>query len=193
MNSEAKTRVTVDIYGTNYTIMGGSDTSVEHIKQVAKLLDEQMKQIARANPKLDMPRIAVLSAVNVMDDAIRAKEALKQMQQKQEINREIQSEEINQLREANARLKQEHSEINQQLERERQQVQSVREQLSHLQKEVDQLKEEKRQTELQVKQQEQKNDSFESEYHKLKEEYGKLQTEFNEWLRLMEQDPESKK
>jgi cell division protein ZapA len=62
-------RVRVDIYGQEYSLKG--QASIEHLKRVARLVDEQMKEIAEQNPRLDYSRIAVLAAVNIADQYLR--------------------------------------------------------------------------------------------------------------------------
>ncbi|ADG06968.1 cell division protein ZapA [Kyrpidia spormannii] len=62
-------RVRVDIYGQDYALKG--QASVEYLRRVARLVDEQMKEIGEQNPRLDYSRIAVLAAVNIADRYLR--------------------------------------------------------------------------------------------------------------------------
>lgn len=62
-------RVRVDIYGQDYSLKGKAP--VEHLKRVARLVDEKMKEIGEQNPRLDYSRIAVLAAVNIADEYLR--------------------------------------------------------------------------------------------------------------------------
>lgn len=192
MNSEEKPRVSVEIYGTNYTIRGGADTSVEHIQLVAKQVDEQMRAIAKSNPKLDMPRIAVLSAVNVMDETLQSREQLKKLQQKHELDQQIHSEELIRLREENRVLKQENNMLKEQNAAQEESYQKSVEQLSALQQQLERLEvayaKKEKELEERLEQEKQKHSSYHEEYLKLKEDYQKLQNEFNEWLKLIEQD-----
>ncbi|MDD2189431.1 MAG: cell division protein ZapA [Eubacteriales bacterium] len=64
-------RVTVKIYGQEYTI--GGDTSREHIMKVADYVNTKMHEIAKAMPGVSISSLAVLSAVNVADDYYNAK------------------------------------------------------------------------------------------------------------------------
>ncbi|MGI6747585.1 MAG: cell division protein ZapA [Anaerovoracaceae bacterium] len=59
-------RVTVKIYGQEYTIAG--DKSREHIIKVADYVDMKMHEIAKLVSGVSMSSLAVLSAVNVADD-----------------------------------------------------------------------------------------------------------------------------
>ncbi|MDF2535556.1 MAG: zapA, partial [Bacillales bacterium] len=60
MKSE-KIKITVDIYGQQYTIVGSESTS--HIRYVANQIDEKMREIQQANRMLDTTNVAVLTAV----------------------------------------------------------------------------------------------------------------------------------
>lgn len=61
-----KTRTTVDIYGKQYTIMGKANA--HHVRMVATLVDDKMREIHAANKSLDTTKLAVLTAVNTMND-----------------------------------------------------------------------------------------------------------------------------
>ncbi|MGD6802506.1 cell division protein ZapA [Rossellomorea vietnamensis] len=72
MSQEQKNRTTVDIYGTQYVIVGTESTS--HIRQVASLVDEKMREISSMNSSLDKSKLAVLTAVNTLHDNLKLKE-----------------------------------------------------------------------------------------------------------------------
>ncbi|WP_246483945.1 cell division protein ZapA [Heyndrickxia vini] len=67
-----KNRITVGIYGHQYTIVG--EDSANHIRQVASLVDEKMREIKSKNPSLDTSKLAVLTAVNAVHDYLKLKE-----------------------------------------------------------------------------------------------------------------------
>lgn len=69
-----KNRTTVDIFGQQYTIVGTESTS--HIRLVASMVDEKMREISSSNPSLDMTKLAVLTAVNAVNDLIKLKDLL---------------------------------------------------------------------------------------------------------------------
>ncbi|WP_048600537.1 cell division protein ZapA [Rubeoparvulum massiliense] len=64
MHEQAK-KVTVDIFGQQYHIRG--DVSSNYIRMIASTVDDQMKRLASANPRLDSLQLAVLTAVNFAD------------------------------------------------------------------------------------------------------------------------------
>jgi cell division protein ZapA len=73
-----KTRTTVDIYGQQYVILGTETQS--HVREVASLVDKKMREIGSKNPSLDVNKLAVLTAVNAVNDYIRMKEQLERLQ-----------------------------------------------------------------------------------------------------------------
>ncbi|MEK4028593.1 cell division protein ZapA [Pseudobacillus sp. FSL P4-0506] len=74
MSNEEKNRITVDIYGHHYTIVGTESKS--HIRHVARLVDEKMREIKMKNPVLDLNKIAVLAAVNTVHDYVKLQEEM---------------------------------------------------------------------------------------------------------------------
>ena len=79
MADEQKTRVAVDIYGQTYTIVG-SETS-NHVRLVASMVDERMREISSRNPYLDSSKIAVLTAVNSVHDYLKLKERIELLEE----------------------------------------------------------------------------------------------------------------
>lgn len=69
MSHVQKTRITVDIYGRTYTIIGNADKN--HMRLVASTVDDKMKEIYQANKSLDTTRLAVLTAVNTINDYLK--------------------------------------------------------------------------------------------------------------------------
>lgn len=67
-----KTRVTVEIRNRSYTIVGDEDAS--HVRLVASLVDQKMREIHEMNPQLDTASLAVLTAINSMNDYLTLKE-----------------------------------------------------------------------------------------------------------------------
>ncbi|MBU5265634.1 cell division protein ZapA [Virgibacillus proomii] len=72
MTQDEKTRTTVEIHNRAYTIIGTEPKS--HIKLVASLVDQKMTEIQEANRQLDTTRLAVLTAINTMNDYLKLKE-----------------------------------------------------------------------------------------------------------------------
>lgn len=77
MANEEKSRITVEIHNKSYTIVG--DEPREHMFQVADLVDQKMKEIRTSNRHLDTTRVAVLTAVNTMNDYLKLKEDYKKL------------------------------------------------------------------------------------------------------------------
>lgn len=73
-----KNRTSVDIYGTQYIIIGTE--SPGHIRLVASMVDEKMREINSKNPSLDSSKLAVLTAVNIVNDYLKAKDRIEQLE-----------------------------------------------------------------------------------------------------------------
>jgi cell division protein ZapA len=67
--AEYRNRIYVDIYDQQYTIIGTDEP--EHIRHIAHLVDQKMREIGSKSAGLDTTRKAVLTAVNVMDDYVK--------------------------------------------------------------------------------------------------------------------------
>ncbi|WP_418937033.1 cell division protein ZapA [Metabacillus fastidiosus] len=67
-----KTKTNVDIYGQQYSIIGTESTS--HVRVVASIVDEKMREISSKNPSLDINKLAVLTAINIVHEYIKLKE-----------------------------------------------------------------------------------------------------------------------
>ncbi|MEH6941573.1 cell division protein ZapA [Bacillus sp. JJ722] len=81
MSDNNKNKITVDIYGQQYTIVGTESSS--HIRLVASLVDDKMREISEKNPSLDVSKLAVLTAVNTIHDYLKVKEQLQDIQREQ--------------------------------------------------------------------------------------------------------------
>ncbi|MBU9721186.1 MULTISPECIES: cell division protein ZapA [Bacillaceae] len=71
---QGKSRTIVSIYGQQYTIVGSENP--EHVKAVAKFIDQKMRDIKTNNPYLDTNKLAVLTAVNIGNEYLSLLEAL---------------------------------------------------------------------------------------------------------------------
>ncbi|MCF6092515.1 cell division protein ZapA [Microaerobacter geothermalis] len=77
MKKDDKNRVTVEIYGQPYKIVGNAP--IDHMKTVARYVDDKMEEIAKINPSLDTAKLAVLSAVNIADEYLRLKKEYEEL------------------------------------------------------------------------------------------------------------------
>jgi cell division protein ZapA len=73
-----KNRSTVDIFGQQYVIVGSESTS--HIRLIASMVDDKMREIGSANPSLDTSKLAVLTAVNAVNDYIKMKDRVESLE-----------------------------------------------------------------------------------------------------------------
>lgn len=72
MEDNNKDKTTVHIYNNSYTIVGEENS--DHIRLVAALVDEKMREIQDSNRHLDTAKLAVLTAVNAMNDYVKLQE-----------------------------------------------------------------------------------------------------------------------
>lgn len=77
MGEEEKIKLTVDIYGQQYRMVGRANTA--YLRAVAHYVDERMRQIANGNTRLDTTKIAVLSAINITDEYFRLKQEYEEL------------------------------------------------------------------------------------------------------------------
>jgi cell division protein ZapA len=73
-----KIRTTVDIYNQQYAIVGTESSS--HIRLVASMVDDKMREIGSKNPSLDVSKLAVLTALNAMNDYVKLKDQLEKLE-----------------------------------------------------------------------------------------------------------------
>lgn len=71
-SDQEKKRITVEINKRSYTIVGHEEP--HHIRMVSSLVDQKMREIHEANPSLDTSMLAVLTAVNTMNEYIKLKD-----------------------------------------------------------------------------------------------------------------------
>ena len=64
--------VTVQIYGEQYTVKAGDDG--DYIRDVARIVDEKMREIAASGKVVATSKIAILAALNIADDLVRTRE-----------------------------------------------------------------------------------------------------------------------
>jgi cell division protein ZapA len=83
LSHSQKIRTTVDIYGQQYAIVGTESSS--HIRLVASMVDDKMREIGSKNPSLDASKLAVLTALNAMNDLVKLKEQYEKLES--ELNR----------------------------------------------------------------------------------------------------------
>ena len=73
---EEKNRVKVQIMGEEYVIKG--DAQAEYMENLAKILDQRMAKLVGVHPRLTRTQIAVLTALNILDEYMRLQQDYKQ-------------------------------------------------------------------------------------------------------------------
>lgn len=168
---EDKERIRVHIYGKDYHLKVTPNSSAKYIRKVASLVDDQMKEVAASNPNLDLPRIAVLAALNIADQSLKLGEDLERQHKRQ--GRE------GQLSEENHRLHMEIEEL-------RRKETGLHEELETIRKESEQLRANYEEELRRVREAAEPETDLREAYRQLKEEYAKLQAEYNEWVELVD-------
>lgn len=79
MRDGKKNKVTVQIYGQKYTVVGKA--SPEHVEQIAQYVHHKMEEIGEKSPHLDTSRISVLTALNIADEYFRLQEEYNELLQ----------------------------------------------------------------------------------------------------------------
>lgn len=74
MNGEDKVRLTVDIFGNTYKMVGSF--SQKYVKQLSAYVNEHMAAIAKSNPRLDTQKVAILALVQMADEYFRLQQQL---------------------------------------------------------------------------------------------------------------------
>ncbi|WP_082789136.1 cell division protein ZapA [Desulfolucanica intricata] len=69
---EQENRVEVEIYGDVYVLKGNETT--EYMQDVADYVNKMMKEIATRNFKLPLNKVAILSAINIVDELFKLRE-----------------------------------------------------------------------------------------------------------------------
>ncbi len=78
IQGDRKNRVNVRIYGEEYTMKGSA--SPEYMKRLAQYVDEKMGQVSKANSRLGVNKIAVLTAINMADELFRVRQELHKLE-----------------------------------------------------------------------------------------------------------------
>jgi cell division protein ZapA len=72
-----KKKVTVEIFGDTYALKG--DMDIKRVQQLAKMVDEQMRQLSKGCHNLPPTRLAVLVAMNVCDEYLKLQDDYKEL------------------------------------------------------------------------------------------------------------------
>lgn len=68
----------VKIYGQTYHVRSDDP---EHVRRLARLVDEQMKEVSRQTPTVDSLKVAVLAALNLADRHLSARGELESLRE----------------------------------------------------------------------------------------------------------------
>lgn len=78
MAEQEKNKISVEIYGHTYKIVGTESTG--HMRLVASIVDDKMRELKSLNPSLDSVTLAVLTAVNVVHESLKLNEKIEMLE-----------------------------------------------------------------------------------------------------------------
>ena len=87
--------VRVQIFGSEYQI--SSDVDPEHTREVARYIDRRMREVAHSLSLRSVAKIAVLTAVNLTDELLRAQAENEQMSQQADEKADLLANSVNRL------------------------------------------------------------------------------------------------
>ena len=76
---QPKNKISVEIYGQTYKIVGTESTG--HMRLVASIVDDKMREISVHNPTLDNTKLAVLTAVNTVHELLKLREQVEALEE----------------------------------------------------------------------------------------------------------------
>ncbi len=79
MAEQEKNRISVEIYGHTYKMVGTESTG--HMRLVASIVDDKMREIHVHNPSLDSSKLAVLTAVNTVHELLQLKKQVEKLEE----------------------------------------------------------------------------------------------------------------
>lgn len=189
MTADDKTRVTVTINGVQYKLMGSASKTPAYLQMVASAVDDQMRRIFENAPHLDLPRVAVLTAVNIADELHNLSAENNQLRhdiatkdKRIALTEQQFAEKDKIISEKNRLIEEKDS----QLAAQEQVIENYKAELDEKNKEIENYTNqfEGVAATLDVDLQE----DIYAEHMKLKEEYRKLQQEYNDWIQLLDNE-----
>ncbi len=64
--------IQVEIYGQRYSLRAADEADARHVEACARHVDTKMREIAQTTPTVDSFKVAVMAAVNIADEYLRA-------------------------------------------------------------------------------------------------------------------------
>ena len=177
MSEEIRTKVKVEIMGQEFRFISKPETPVEYIHQIAGYVDSQMQKLSRQQPSLDIPRVAVLAAVNIADEYFRMRAEAERSADRVEDRITALEQKLREAERGLAAAEDEKANLLAQLETQRAKEKELLNELVSM----------KEQSVI-MKQAVQEESDLREAYRKLEEEYRKLQSEFNDWLDMVDHE-----
>jgi cell division protein ZapA len=82
-----KNRVIVTIFGKEYSLV--SEVDPDYIRKTASYLDLKMREVSQNYPNIPESRIAVLAALNIVDELFHCRESIEDLPEREEALRDL--------------------------------------------------------------------------------------------------------
>jgi cell division protein ZapA len=128
-----RNKVTVKIAGNEYVLCGNE--SPEYIQRIALMVDRKLRDITRKNHLLSTSMASVLTAVNMADELVKAKDAYNKSEfELKELKKKVQElrEDVYRYKQENEKLKEIQSQLQIELTKRETELKEVRKTLSTL-------------------------------------------------------------
>ena len=128
-----RNKVTVKIAGNEYVLCGNE--SPEYIQRIALMVDRKLRDITRKNHLLSTSMASVLTAVNMADELVKAKDAYNKSEfELKELKKKLQElrEDVYRYKQENEKLKEIQSQLQIELTKRETELKEVRKTLSTL-------------------------------------------------------------
>jgi cell division protein ZapA len=80
MGEESERITEVKIYNRTYNVLSSNDP--EYVKELARFVDERMREVSEQTPTVDTMKVAILAALNIADQYFAAKGELRALEEK---------------------------------------------------------------------------------------------------------------
>jgi cell division protein ZapA len=72
MGKERERLVEIKVFGQTYTVK--TDAEEEHVKEIARYVNEKMEEVLKKTKSVSTMNVAILTALNIADDLLKEKE-----------------------------------------------------------------------------------------------------------------------
>lgn len=180
MQEDKKVKVTVNIMGNEYTMIGYD--SEEHIQSIAMYVDKKMRELHKKNGMLNNLMVAILTSLNVADEYFKLQQELEVIKKEaKKPGKELEDSryQLRKAKEEISRLNGEAEDLKQQLANSQEEASNIYNEWLKAQKEVKEMAEK-------VEFIGEQNKDLENMISRMKSEEKRLREELDEFLRTFD-------